>query len=245
MLMTKNRKAVLMHSPATGLWFYVGTRACYWRLSASLSKGNKQIPPRCPPPGFVSAFTLAHAICSWCQISGTSGAKTNAKTHLDLGKHLEGHSHLEHPRLGSQAGAWHSPTTCPTAPNGQHSRESHLQVQSGSAPSSTTSFLGRRIWTSEEVRSPSRSWGLLRQAGENPVTPYRAAPHNQPSCLLHQSEQGTSTWLVSLHTPGMAEELVENPWEQAAHGAEVHRKPLAAFTESQNSRGRKGPLWVI
>lgn len=78
--MTKNRKAVLMHSPATGLWFYVGTRACYWVLSASPSNSKKKIPLRSPPPGFVSAFTLAHAVCSWCQISRTSGVTAEAKT---------------------------------------------------------------------------------------------------------------------------------------------------------------------
>lgn len=230
-LMTKNGKTVLMHSPATGPWLFVGTRACYWGPSASLSESNRKIPPRSPLPGFVSAFTLAHAIGSWCQISGASGARTNTKSHLDLGKHLEGNSCTEHPRLGRQGGLWHSPTTHAIAPNGQHSSESHLQVQPGSAPSSTIPFLGRRIWVSEEVRSPSCHWGLLSQAGgtTNPATPHRAAPcASPPGCCTRAS---TEPWLDSSLPSHRGREgtLWESPWEQVAHGADIGRKLSVAL----------------
>lgn len=201
--MSNNRKAVLMHSPATGPWFYVGTRACSWGLSASPSKHNPKIPLRSPLPGFVSACTLVRAICSWCLTSGTSGARTNAKTHLGLGKHLEGHSWMEHPGLGSQVGPWHSSTTHPMAPSGWHN-ESHLQAQPGSALFSTTPFLRRRIWVSEEVKSPSQPWGLLSWArGCQTLLPAaRAAPHKQPSWLLPWGERGAPVWLVPPYTPG-------------------------------------------
>lgn len=238
--MTKNRKAVLTHSPATGPWFYVGTRACSWGLSASPSKSNPKILPRSPPPGFVSACTLVHAICSPCPTSSTSGARTNAKIHLDLGKYLEGHSWMEHPGLGSQVGPWHSPTTRPMAPDGWHSNESHLQAQPGSALSSTTPFLGRRSWVSEEVRSPSPRRGLLHQAWgcQTLLPPARAAPHNQPSWLLPRGQRGALVWLVSPYTPGMRREFVDSPQEQAAHGADVGREPSAALKwPSERDRG--------
>lgn len=219
-LMTKNGKAVLMHSPATGPWFYVGTRACYWGPSASLSESNKKIPLRSPLPGFVSAFTLAHAIGSWCWISGASGARTNTKSHLDLGKHLEGNSCTEHPRLGRQGGLCHSPTTHPIAPDGQHSSESHLQIQPGSAPSSTIPFLGRRIWVSEEARRPSYHWGLLSQAGgtTNPATP-STEQHPVPVLLAAAPGQAWSPSLIHLspHT-----EDRKGPCERA-HGS---REPM-------------------
>lgn len=221
--MTKNGRAVLMPSPATGPWFYVGSRACYWGLSAAPSNSNKKIPLRSPPPGFVSAFTLAHAICSWCQISSTSGARAEAKTCLDLGKHLEGHSCMRHLGLGRQGESWHSPTAHPMAPSRWHSSESHLQVQPGSAPSSTTPFLGRRIWVSEEARSPSYHWGPLRRARgmPDPATPHRAAPHDQPSWLPHQGKRGALVWWEG--------SLWGSLWEQVAYGADVGRKPSVSL----------------
>lgn len=117
-IMTKNRNTVLMHSPATGLWFYIRARACYCGVLNSSSKRTRSF----PPPGFVCAFTLAHAIYSWCQISGTAEARTKAMTHCDFGKHLEGHRAA---RAGQPWGALALPQCCPMAPKGQHSSVIH------------------------------------------------------------------------------------------------------------------------
>lgn len=187
--MTKIRKAVLMHSPATGPWFYVGTRAYYWGLSASLSNSNKKIPPRPPPPGFVSAFTLVHAICCWRQISSASGARAEAKMYLDLGKYLAGHSCVGHSGLGRQGESWHCPTTHPTAPSGWHSSKSHLQVQPGSGPSSTNTLpweenLGE--WRSEE---PFLSLGTAQQ-GRRDVGPCHPTESSTPQPDLPAAAPG-------------------------------------------------------
>lgn len=107
--MTKNRKAVLMHSPAMGLWFYIGARSFYSGVLNSSSKRTR----RFPPPGFVCACVLAHAFCSWCQISGSREARTDAMTHWDFGKHLEGHRAA---RAGQARGALALPQCCPVAP---------------------------------------------------------------------------------------------------------------------------------
>lgn len=143
--MTKNRKAVLMHSPAMGLWFYIGARSFYSGVLNSSSKRTR----RFPPPGFVCACVLAHAFCSWCQISGSREARTDAMTHWDFGKHLEGHRAA---RAGQARGALALPQCCPVAPKGQHSSRCHLQAQAGTAPSPQDPSLGGELggWSSEE-----------------------------------------------------------------------------------------------
>lgn len=147
-----------MHSQAIGLWFYIGARACYCGVLNSSSKRRRSF----PPPGFVCAFTPAHAICSWCQISGTTETRTNAMTHWDFGKHLQGHRAA---RVGSQ-GAAHG-----TRGTTQH------QV-SPTRPSRQCSIFCKTFWeenwvSEEAMRRLSCHWGLNGWAGvsSSPWTP--------------------------------------------------------------------------
>lgn len=231
--MTKIRKAVLMHSPATGPWFYVGTRAYYWGLSASLSNSNKKIPLRPPPPGFVSAFTLAHAICCWRQISCASRARAEAKMYLDLGKYLAGHSCAGHSGLGQQGESWHCPTTHPTAPSGWHSSKSHLQVQPGSGPNTLhkhPSLGGEFGWV--------KKWGALPVAGDRSAgqkghgtLPSHREQHSTtrpPGCCTRASGEPQLDTSHPSHR-GWEGSLWETPSQQVAYGADVGRKPLVAL----------------
>lgn len=202
--MNKNRKAVLMHSPAMGLCFYIGARACYCGVLNSSSKRTR----RFPPPGFVCAWTLAQAMCGWCQISGTKEARTNAMTHWDFGKHLEGHRAA---RAGQARGALALPRCCPVAPRGQHSSRCHLQAQAGTAPSSTRPFSGRRIWWAKQPGGMVAGQGFA-----GPCHPSESSPPCQPSWLLHQDRQGAR---VPLSHPS------HQGWQHTTQGTEEGRKP--------------------
>lgn len=167
MIMTKKKKAVLMHSPATGQWFYIGTRACYCGVLNSSSKSSKK---------FLStrlcAFTLAHAMCSWCQISGTTEARTNVMTWKTSGR-----TQLHRaPRDGQARGALALPHCCPMAPKGQHSSRCHPK-QALLHPQQDRSVGGEfGEWSSEEAfLSLGTKW--LGRGKLDPATPPRA-----PSC---------------------------------------------------------------
>lgn len=174
-IMTKNWKAVLMHSPAIGLWFYTGASACYSGVLNSSSKRTRSF----PPPG-----SVAHAMCNCCQVSGTTEARTT--THWDFGKHLEGH---RAPRAGQARRALVLPHCCPMAPKGQPSSRCHLQARAGTAPSSTRAFFGRGIvW--------GKQWGGLPVPGDwagcaGPCQTPQSSPHASPPPAAAPGQAGT------------------------------------------------------
>lgn len=190
-LMTKNRKTMLVDSSATGPWFCVGTTACYWGLSACPSKNNKKIPLRSSPPGFVSDFTLSHAICCWCQISGTSGARLTPRPSWTLENIWKG---TEHPGLGRQVGLWHGPTApwCPMCNTAVSitckSNQSLLH------PPQYTCLGGQFEWLKKPEALPITGDCL---SGQGDATPQTAATHaSPPGCrepcldLSHPLQQG-------------------------------------------------------
>lgn len=207
--MTKNKKAVLMHTPATGLGFYIRTRVCYCGVLNSSSRRTRSF----PPPGFVCAFTLAHAIYSWCQISSTTEVRASVMSHWDFGKHLEGHSCTEQPGLGRQGGLWHCPTAAPWHPRDNTAAGAIYEPEQALLHPPQDSSLGGECdeCSSEE---PFLSLGAKGWAGgAGPCHPTQGSPRATPARTgrdprPHWSHQG---------------------WQHRTQGADVGRKPSIAL----------------